>query len=272
VATTALHPRPRTRRLSPFLTIYTHPAYRHRIPPVVFLDSLVWDLHPRNSTRQMHPTGLPHRLKHFGESSMWHAQSWRRHDTRWRNISENAVGESRADGASHAKLPPLPSDARGEDPDLKKASGWSALKLWRVDTNTNRSSGPESTTISPTSASETTPQTAQPSNPTPAVPLSRKIGGFFSSRTSVSSATSQSAPPSHRLLHQQEPMYNGSDCSSVDESEPLSPEGGQSHGSIMVRDVTNGSSSSEMGSTLDPAPAKIPVELDAQDESPGVAV
>lgn len=143
-------------------------------------------------------------------------------------ISENSTGEQ---GTGGLKLPPLPSDATADDAEVKKSasagSGWGALKLWRTDTTkdgaTTRSSasiasGGDSI-ISPTN--EAPPQSfANPATSSSAsIPLSKKIGGFFTSRASAASP-----PPQAPHSSQQEPILNGSDCSSVaEDEEPVSP-------------------------------------------------
>lgn len=100
------------------------------------------------------------------------------------------------------------------------ASRW-GFKLW------NASATPATNALS---SSPALPSSSTP----PAVsgaPLGRKMTGFFTSRGSVSSTSS--APPPHS--HQQEPMYNGSDSSSVDSStEPISPSSEVPPSSIMV--------------------------------------
>lgn len=157
-------------------------------------------------------------------------------------ISENAIGESRSDNNSTIlKLPPLPSqDTKNSESETKKppaSSGWS-LRLWKVDTNAPAANvyGTDSTSrknsnatpVAETQAQETTPQSATPTT----IPLTKKIGEFFSSRSSVSSG----APSTHMRFNHQEPTLNGSDCSSIDESEPISPDTSASLGNVAVRD------------------------------------
>ncbi|TDL23714.1 hypothetical protein BD410DRAFT_786979 [Rickenella mellea] len=169
-------------------------------------------------------------------------------------ISENAIGEN---NAHPIKLPPLPSDANDDVPEAKKAGGWMPLKLWRTDTNTSRTSADATSMASPNSEA---PPLSATSPPATTVPLTKKIGDFFSSRASISSGTSSSqhplppTPTPHS--QQQEPMFNGtgSDCSSPDDSEPVSPATGvQPYANVMVRDAMSGSATSSelpMGGAL----------------------
>jgi hypothetical protein len=93
-----------------------------------------------------------------------------------------------------------PSARNTGEETAKPGTGW-GFKLWKVDTS---------------GSSAMPPQTAEP--------LSKKIGGFFSSRASISSTTPSNS--SHRQLsssYAQEPMYNASDTSSISLSEPISP-------------------------------------------------
>ncbi|KAF8661321.1 hypothetical protein AX16_001418 [Volvariella volvacea WC 439] len=137
-------------------------------------------------------------------------------------IAENNVG---------AAGNPLPPQAQTSSSEKTGAGGW-GFKLWKT---------PEAITKSPSPsfASLHTTQTSPPQ-----APLSKKIGGFFSSRTaSVSSIGSPPLPQSHNISstgtspdHQRDSLYSSSDTSSV--AEPVSP-AGDANGSIIVRDVAS---------------------------------
>ncbi|KLO13300.1 hypothetical protein SCHPADRAFT_928676 [Schizopora paradoxa] len=186
-------------------------------------------------------------------------------------ISEHTKGDtvdfSSSVGGAAIKLPALPTDiddTTGEEgethpPTMAKGSsmtGWS-IKLWRTDsdkstTSTKLGSTPESAAVSP--ASET------PSKPFP-VPgatansntnsFSQKLGVLFQTRRSFSSTSTTSSHYEPPHLNHQEPILNGSDCSSIDEPEPVSPETSISHNEVIIRDSSHGSteSSSSAAST-----------------------
>jgi hypothetical protein len=119
-------------------------------------------------------------------------------------IAQHNVGVRPEGEPTDTPLPPPARPARnaGEET-AKPGAGW-GFKLWKVDTLMPSSSSPA---------------------PPPAEPLSKKIGGFFSSRASVSSTTPSNS--SHRQplssSYSQEPMYNASDTSSISLAEPISP-------------------------------------------------
>jgi len=161
-------------------------------------------------------------------------------------IAENNVGSHNvlSDSLSTSpllKLPPLPTEAAASSPSLpetavpglKKSTGWGFGKLWKVDTSVKSSSnsGP--------------PSAASISTASPLVgdaPLSRKIGGFFGSRASVSSTTSNEGTKQQQLHLQTNAaasLYSVSDASSVDMEEPLSP---TSVGGVFAVKVTDGGS------------------------------
>ncbi|EDR05638.1 uncharacterized protein LACBIDRAFT_302762 [Laccaria bicolor S238N-H82] len=146
-------------------------------------------------------------------------------------IAENNIGAS-------VKLPLPPPTANGDEVGTGKASavGW-GFKLWGggVDSPLKSSTA---TPINPASvASPCT--TSTPTLPATA-PLSRKLGGFFGSRGSVSSTHSMSPSlPALQPNTVRDSTYSFSDTSSV--TEPVSP-GSDIHGlgtHIVVRDVTN---------------------------------
>ena len=146
-------------------------------------------------------------------------------------IAENNIGAS-------VKLPLPPPTANGDEVGTGKASGvgW-GFKLWGGGVD----SPLKSSTATPTNpASVASPcTTSTPTLPATA-PLSRKLGGFFGSRGSISST--HSASPSLPALQPntiRDSTYSFSDTSSV--AEPVSP-GSDIHGlgtHIVVRDVTN---------------------------------
>jgi hypothetical protein len=178
-------------------------------------------------------------------------------------IADNNVGVVAADGASAVsiKLPPPPTMTTGEEGlDRAKPNGGWGFKLWGV----------ESPLISsmPFSASVAAPSPSGSVNSIstlPAAPLSRKLGGFFSSRSSLSSNSSHQQPNSplqtnaggvQLSLHAQSQgssSYSFSDTSSV--AEPISPgsdihglgtkpagyfpEGEDGYEKMVVKDVTN---------------------------------
>lgn len=160
-------------------------------------------------------------------------------------IAINNVGSnSDPSDSSSAKLSLAPSDTTGEDTGLKRANtgGWGFNKLWKVDTTVKPATGPTSAS---SAASSMTPGGQSPAI-TPAAPLARKIGGFFSRANSISIPppplqTTSSQPPTLEDNHR-DSMYSFSDASSV--AEPLSPTG-EVNGNVMVRDISN---SSDLGS------------------------
>ncbi|TFK51696.1 hypothetical protein OE88DRAFT_1658278 [Heliocybe sulcata] len=155
-------------------------------------------------------------------------------------IAQNGVGGQKDDGEPKAPLRlPLPPSMSDEE-DAKQSnsgsgSGW-GFKLWKVDTTV--SNGPAKASANVLSPSKTT------NVPTPqtATPLARKLGGFFSTRSSVSSVTSttsQSAP----VLQKRDTAYDNSDVSSVEESTgPISPTSEDPQSIIMIRDERTPSS------------------------------
>lgn len=171
-------------------------------------------------------------------------------------IVENAVGESTARDAE-MRPKSVPVDARTQT-EQKKAAGWSALKLWRADT-ASTTQAPASMTFS--AAAGDSPSLA--SATTPAVPLSKVIGGFFSGRGSFSSETPRKQDG--RPYNHQEPMLNGSDTDSDHEPEPLSPETypTSTHGSVFVHDISSIFSNSGVTSSLEPSAVKSAVSSEA---------
>ncbi|KAI0343139.1 hypothetical protein BDW22DRAFT_1239605 [Trametopsis cervina] len=121
-------------------------------------------------------------------------------------IADNSIGMH---PVSRNHIPSVAQDADAVS--SRKNSGW-GFKLW--NTTGQATSIPTSAPAGP-NASMAPLAVAVP-------PLTKKIGGFFSSRSSISStsSTQRREPHSHPL----EPMLNGSDSSSIDSAtEPLSP-------------------------------------------------
>ncbi|KAG6897389.1 hypothetical protein C0992_002052 [Termitomyces sp. T32_za158] len=163
-------------------------------------------------------------------------------------IGENNVGATDPDTASvtSLKLPPPPAMANGdEDEEIALQSrktapptSWGFGKIW------GDSIGKISSNVSQPTSPVTTQVTPSPSTPMSATPFSRKIGGFFGSRTSstglVSSTPARPIPcvaaPSMRGS-----IHSASDTSSV--VEPASPPE-EYNTVVVVREVTNLSDSS----------------------------
>ncbi|KAH7927872.1 hypothetical protein BV22DRAFT_1193300 [Leucogyrophana mollusca] len=152
-------------------------------------------------------------------------------------IAENNVGEQPP--RPPPRLPSLSmtsssqSEAEAKKGAAAAAGGW-GFKLWRADTTVKSPAAPSPAVASPI-----------PVPAASAAPLTKKLGGFFTSRGSVSSVTS----PIPRPI-EQEPMYNGmSDVSSIEESvvEPVSPASELARSNVMVRDGST-TSSRDMGS------------------------
>jgi hypothetical protein len=79
-----------------------------------------------------------------------------------------------------------------------------------------------------------------------AAPFTTKIGGFFTSKTSISSTASSNRPVPQYIPRQ--PSYNGSDTSSTQDSvvEPISPVNELPVAPVMVHG-TSASSSIDLG-------------------------
>lgn len=183
-------------------------------------------------------------------------------------IADNNVGAVAAGGASRSlvsgpmKLPPPPTMTTGEEgSDRAKPNGGWGFKLWGVDSPLMPSM-PFSASVAAPSPSGPVNSTLPPPPVIAAAPLSRKLGGFFSSRSSLSSNSSVQQPisplqtnaagvqlPLH-IQSQRDSSYSFSDTSSL--AEPLSPSSdihglgtgpasyfAEANGSIVVKDVTN---------------------------------
>ncbi|RPD64302.1 hypothetical protein L226DRAFT_544892 [Lentinus tigrinus ALCF2SS1-7] len=133
-------------------------------------------------------------------------------------ISENNVGVPSAIKTKNGTpAPPTPSHAKQPS---TASSRW-GFRLW------TSSEGETASGNTPTSTPTSTPTHTLPpdtgsavSTPSQTAPP-RKFGGFFSTRTSTSS--SASTRPPYDPVHQ-EPMFNGSDTSSLaDSTGPVSP-------------------------------------------------
>lgn len=163
------------------------------------------------------------------------------------------IGEMKpsASESEAVKLPPMPTDTTGAEADTKQAStGW-GFKMWKMEPAVK----PESTSVppvgtrrmwkldtavkaAPAPATTSSPSSAhQPTASTSSAPFASKVGGFFSSRASVSSTTSSNPP--HRQSILREPSFNhsSSDTSSIEESvvEPTSPADGVPGAIVKIR-------------------------------------
>jgi hypothetical protein len=151
-------------------------------------------------------------------------------------IAENNVGA--AGSTTSIKLPPPPMMATGDAPaaDPRKAGSAWGFKLWgsgSVDSPLRSSAAPYSASATQSSSMQTSTTADPPASATiGAAPLSRKLGSFFSSRSSISSDQSREQAPSQlpqlqtnaavsRVQSQRDSVYSYSDASSV--AEPLSP-------------------------------------------------
>ncbi|CAK5267532.1 unnamed protein product [Mycena citricolor] len=125
-------------------------------------------------------------------------------------IAANGVG---ANLDAEVKLPPLPAATTGDESGLdqpRKDKGW-GFKLWKGD---GTAAPRPDVTGSPIVSSAALPSTGAAPGP---APLSRKLTGFFSSRSSVSSGPPGNGPPPG----QRTSVYSFSDASSL--AEPISP-------------------------------------------------
>ncbi|KAF9078130.1 hypothetical protein BDP27DRAFT_1207431 [Rhodocollybia butyracea] len=123
-------------------------------------------------------------------------------------IEENNVGTNSGSDAASIKLPPLPASTTGNEPETPSSkAGW-GFKLW----NAKPTNGPLPASVdSPAIAAQTPAQ------------ITKKIGGFFSRQSSISSVITPVVPTALQNAHR-ESMYSyesRSDTSSV--PEPLSP-------------------------------------------------
>ncbi|KAG7443620.1 uncharacterized protein BT62DRAFT_934858 [Guyanagaster necrorhizus] len=150
-------------------------------------------------------------------------------------ISENNVGTVDLDARDAVKLPPLPATTTGDEMEAKKVTtGW-GFKLWKADTSVKPASGPTSITT----ASTASPVIASSPQLNPSqVPLTRKIGGFFSSRGSVSSNSPLQSNAAVAQVPHRDSVYSFSDASSM--NEPLSPMSEESpHNDVVVRSLSD---------------------------------
>ena len=118
------------------------------------------------------------------------------------SMGDPARNATKASSTSHAKQP-------------STASRW-GFRLWTTtDPETNKASTPSSTPIATFPPTELSAHSSSPAVP-------RKFGGLFSSRT-TSVSSNGSIRPTDEPVHQ-EPMFNGSDTSSLEDSTgPISP-------------------------------------------------
>lgn len=181
-------------------------------------------------------------------------------------ISEHTRGDtvdfsSSVGGSGAIKLPALPTDiddSTGVEGESRPAplakgpsmSGWS-IKLWRTDSDkstpsTKLGGTPESASVSPSSETPSKPfPVPGATTNTNANSFSQKLGVLFQTRRSFSSSSTTSSHYEPPHLNHQEPILNGSDCSSIDEPEPVSPETTSiSHNDVIIRDASHGSTES----------------------------
>ena len=132
-------------------------------------------------------------------------------------IGENNIGLAETNDSSSVKLPTPPTMTREPEQDESRktgggVAGW-GFKLWK-DATLRTQSAPSTSPLPP---HEPVPQASES-----AAPISRKLGGLFSSRDSVSSVGS--SPPqlqSNAARSVRDSIYSFSDASSV--VEPASP-------------------------------------------------
>ncbi|KAF8885021.1 hypothetical protein BD779DRAFT_1535020 [Infundibulicybe gibba] len=159
-------------------------------------------------------------------------------------IADNNVGAVDVTSPGSMKPPPPPATQSVSDAEAKRAAstaGW-AFKLWKGEAVPKATPAPN-------------PPVAVVSSPQPAAPLSRKIGGFFSSRASISSVTSNTSTlpqlqtNAANTIHdpRHDSIYSFSDTSSV--AEPISPTSDVHVRNVIVRDVTSGSDLGSVGAS-----------------------
>ncbi|KAF8627683.1 hypothetical protein AX15_004302 [Amanita polypyramis BW_CC] len=149
-------------------------------------------------------------------------------------IAENNIGVREIGGPpSPIKLPPPPAATTGEEATethkTMGSGGWSFGKLWKADHSART---PSVASIASPIVASTTPQTPQLVSASTPTPLTKKLGSFFSSRSSISlsapSATSgggstpllQSNAAVTTCSHRGS-VHSFSDASSI--TEPISP-------------------------------------------------
>ncbi|PPQ65749.1 hypothetical protein CVT26_000350 [Gymnopilus dilepis] len=146
-------------------------------------------------------------------------------------IAENNIGAN--DASAAVKLPPPPTMTTGaeESESKKTATGW-GFKLWGgSNTSVDSPRVPQSATVASSSPIITSSLPNPPPSAVPigAAPISRKLGGFFSSRSSISSREApspqlpqlQTNAAALRTPSVRDSVYSHSDASSV--AEPISP-------------------------------------------------
>ncbi|KAF9499466.1 hypothetical protein BDN71DRAFT_1503174 [Pleurotus eryngii] len=160
-------------------------------------------------------------------------------------IAENNVGtpEQPAD----LKPPPVPASVAWQDPASKAApanQGW-GFKLWNTKATAAAAPAPAA---APPVAAPPAAVTSPESSTAETASISRKLGGFFSSRASVSSTNSSNFPTTAsttllRLDTARTRDSSASDMSSVADSlaEPISPlsRSGDVNANVLVRDLTS---------------------------------
>lgn len=146
-------------------------------------------------------------------------------------IAENNIG---ADAATRAPPPP-PKDMRARSDSAGTSSGWGFGKLWRT----------ESTTSSVGTGAAASPLGSP-------APVTRKLGGLFSARSSVISTSTASSAMSPQLqanaalppMTQRNSVYSMSDASSV--AEPISPTSETHPTPVAVRDAASEGAETQM--------------------------
>lgn len=129
----------------------------------------------------------------------------------------SAAGRTSNDGGSRASI--SSSGAGGG----ANGSLW-GFKLWSTGSGAGTPVHGSEPSMSPSSERNVVPLPKAHSQPpmySQGEPLTKKLGGFFGNRISGGGAAAPAVP--RPMNGVQEPMYNGSDTSSADESVPVSP-------------------------------------------------
>ncbi|KAH9935855.1 uncharacterized protein BXZ73DRAFT_76686 [Epithele typhae] len=130
-------------------------------------------------------------------------------------ISDNNVGVPSTVKSAAVVAPSASSPSHSKQPST--ASRW-GFKLWTTtaEAGASKPNTPSSTPVAPL------PPADIGAIPSPSQPMPRKFGGFFGGRTTSVSSSGSTRPSEEHVP--QEPLSNGSDTSSLDESTgPISP-------------------------------------------------